>query len=200
MLKAQVLLFAAFCGPFIGSRPVWGQEKAERSHTEAIPKDHYSTWSLFLICNPRWMADDRAQDLTKLYKAFQAFGETIGRNNLAVWFWRHRHQASVTTLDDVDLERSSAFCSAYNLAPSRGPYIVVTSTYPDYSQPLGKLPPNSALFELGAMKPSEISDLLAHLADQLVANTLPSRDATTPLRPKLSNRGISGCWEPFNSF
>jgi len=70
----------------------------------------------------------------------------------------------------VDLERSSKFCAAYNLAPSKGPYIVVTSTYPNDSHRLGKLPPDSAWFQLGAMKPGEISDLLAGLADKLVAN------------------------------
>ena len=69
------------------------------------------------------MADDRANDLTQLYKAFVAFGETIGGDNLAVWFWKHKTQKSMN-LDEVDLQRSSAFCAAYGLAPSRGPYVV----------------------------------------------------------------------------
>jgi hypothetical protein len=179
MGKSLLLLLSALCIGIVSSTYVNGQAVAKPSHTEAIPKDHYKTWSLFLICNPRWMADDKTQDLSKLHRAFQAFGETIGKDNLAVWFWIHRYQGSKTTLDDVDLERSSAFCEAYGLLPSGGPYIVVTSTYPDDSRQIGKLPPNSAWFELAAMTPSEISDLLAHLADQLVAKKMPSREDST---------------------
>jgi len=169
MLKCRLALLIVAC-LFSFRVDLLSQDAAEASHKEAIPKANYKTWSLFLICNPRWMADDRAEDLTKLYKAFQAFGQTIGRNNVAVWFWNHSYQGGKATIDDVDLERSSDFCSAYGLVPSKGPYVVVTSTYPDLSQSQGKPPANSAWFALGAMKPSEISDLLAQLADQLVAN------------------------------
>ena len=170
MRKIVVIILVIFSSLFGKSTISTAQDMAATQHTQAIPKGEYKTWSLFLICNPRWMADDKAQDLTQLNKAFQAFGNTIGHDNLAVWFWKHQYQAATTTLDDVDLERSSKFCAAYNLAPSKGPYIVVTSTYPDDSHGLGKLPPNSAWFQLGSMKPAEISDLLAALADKLVAN------------------------------
>jgi hypothetical protein len=186
-IRSRLLLFTAICTVCIMvHRYTWGQDVAKPSHTEAIPRDDYKTWSLFLICNPRWMADDRTQDLAQLHKSFQAFGETIGRDNLAVWFWKHRYDSSKTKLDDVDLERSSAFCSAYGLPPSHGPYIVVTSSYPDVSRPSGKLPPNSAWFELGAMKPSQISDLLARLADQLTANKMPQQDTGTPTAANLA--------------
>ena len=167
-LKCKLAFLAISC--ILTFPSLCSQDIARPSHKEVIPKASYKTWSLFLICNPRWMADDRAEDLTKLYKAFEAFGQTIGRNHLAVWFWTHPYQGGKTTIDDVDLKRSSEFCSAYRLAPSKGPYIVVTSTYPDSSQGKGKPPADSAWFALAAMKPSEISDLLAQLADQLVAN------------------------------
>jgi len=128
------------------------------------------------------MADDKVKDLDQLYKAFKAFGETIGRDNLAVWFWKHKYLPG-RKLDDVDLGRSTDFCSRAHLVPSRGPFIVVTSTYPEQESLGGELPKNSALFELGAMKPSEVSDLLAHLADQLVANRLPSQATATSPQP-----------------
>ena len=198
MLKCKLSLLALACVLSFRAS-LCSQDMEAASHKEAIPKGGYKTWSLFLVCNPRWMADDRAEDLTKLYKAFEAFGQTIGRNHLAVWFWTHPYQGGKTTIDDVDLERSSDFCRAYGLVPSKGPYVVVTSTYPDLSLGQGKPPANSAWFALGAMKPSEISDLLAQLADQLVANAplngtakpSPVSDASAPAGSSWDKRQLA---------
>src|SRR6267378_661897 len=110
MAKIRASLLAILFLSLIGSVRLCAQESAEATHFEPIPKDHYKTWSLFLICNPRWMADDKTKDLGQLYKAFRAFGDTIGRDNLAVWFWKHKYFPG-RKLDDVDLARSTDFCS-----------------------------------------------------------------------------------------
>lgn len=178
-MKTLAPFSVVLCILLIGSALSVGQDVAKPAHTEPIPQRAYKTWSLFLVCNPQWMAGDKSQDLNELHKAFEAFGQTIGPDNVAVWFWKHKYKVS-TTLEDVDLERSSKFCRAFKLPPSKGPYIFVTSTYLDESHLPSKLPPDSAWFELGSMKPAEISELLAHLADDLVANRPPQQPAPAP--------------------
>jgi len=118
MRKTHAFLLVVFC-MLLGESVVSGaQDIAKPSHNEAIPKRDYKTWSLFLICNPRWMADDKTQDLTQLHKAFQAFGNTIGHDNLAVWFWKHQYQAATTTIEDCLLYTSP---SPRDLSTSRMP-------------------------------------------------------------------------------
>jgi hypothetical protein len=106
-------------------------------------------------------------NLKELHDAFRAFGETIGPDNAAVWFWKRPYDPSTFT-ENLDVERSSKFCRAFGLQPSQGPYVFVTSTYPDETNLPTHLPPNSAYFALGDMQSPKISELLSHLADELV--------------------------------
>jgi len=178
-MKTLLYLLLVLCTLSAGSILADAQAIGKVSSDEPIPRDAFKTWSLFLVCNPRWLAPDMSQNLANLHQAFRAFGDTIGPDNLAVWFWKHPYQPS-TTFDDLDLARSSKFCRAFQLLPSKGPYVFVTSTYPDESHLPDQLPPNSAWFELGAMQPPAISDLLAHLADELVTNRPPQQASTPP--------------------
>jgi hypothetical protein len=65
---------------------------------------------------------------------------------------------------NVDVERSVRFCKVLKLKPSESPEIVVMANYPDESS----LPKDFAAFQLAQMTPSDISGLLAKLADQLL--------------------------------
>jgi hypothetical protein len=159
-----------------------GQNAVKVTRPEPIPT-HYKTWSLFLVCNPRWLASDRNHDLKDLHDAFYHFGDTIGSDNAAVWFWKKPYNPNdqSTFVDNLDVPRSSKFCEAFHLPPSLGPYLFVTSTYPDESNLPDGLPQNSAYFALGNLQSPQISDLLAHLADKLVQGggipTNPGPDA-----------------------
>jgi hypothetical protein len=144
----------------------FGQAKIELvGPIETIPDVPYKTWSLFLVCTPDWVTAERSADLAHLYRRFQSFGDAIGSENLAVWFWSRR-----TALDDpqlsqsVDVARSAEYCRAIQLAPSDGPYLVVTSAYPS----LPDFPAERAVFVLGALQPAELAKLLNVLTDQLL--------------------------------
>jgi hypothetical protein len=133
--------------------------------TGSIPKDRYKTWSLFLVCNPKWLTPDMSADLYRLYKQFKSFGWTIGDDNLAVWFWKEKKSGHDPDLaDNVDVERSIKFCKLYNLAPSAGPHLLIVSSYPD----LTKAPGEHGDYELGPKSPKEITDLLGKLTDELL--------------------------------
>jgi hypothetical protein len=156
----------------------FAQDLAVVPQTEAIPKNNYKTWTLFLICNPKWLSPMEAgssgtqKELYSLYDQFTSFGRTIGTDNLAVWFWKKTSAklSNSALVSNVDVERSVRFCKAWSLTPSAGPHVVVTPTYPDESALSKGLPANTAVFELGNMKTVQISDLLAKLVDELLQN------------------------------
>jgi len=155
-----VALLTAWAGPSAG------QASAELvSPTEQIPRATYKTWSLFLVCNPDWVAPEKSADLANLYRRFKSFGDAIGRDNLAVWFWKRRVPVHDPRLaENVDIARSAEFCGALNRAPSQGPYIVLTTEYPD----VAAFPKERAVFELGGLQPADVAKLLNTLTDNLV--------------------------------
>jgi hypothetical protein len=141
------------------------QAIAEVYPTEEISRGTYKTWSLFLVCNPGWVAPEKSADLARLYWQFNGFGEAIGNDNLAVWFWKRQAPTTDPKLaENVDVARSAEFCRALNLRPSKGPYLVVTNTYPDVKA----FPADRAIFELGGLKPAELTNALAGLTDELL--------------------------------
>lgn len=160
MLLMAALLIGDTGGSF--ARP---QATAFVSPTGEIPRDDFKTWSLFLVCSPDWVAPERSADLAHLYHRFRSFGDAIGSDNLAVWFWKKRVPEQDPRLsENVDVARSAEFCKTLGRAPSQGPYIVVTTAYPD----LKAFPAERAVFELGGLPPDAIAKLLNTLTDQLL--------------------------------
>lgn len=143
-----------------------GQARVELVETTPqIPRDSYKTWSLFLVCNPDWVAPEKSAELLNLYRRFKSFGDAIGRDNLAVWFWKRRMPEGDPQLaENIDIARSVEFCRALGRAPSQGPYLVITDAYPD----IAAFPRERAIFELGGLQPPELAKLLNTLTDQLL--------------------------------
>jgi hypothetical protein len=170
----------------------------------------FKTYSLFLICNPHWLGPQRASNLLSLYGDFEAFGRTIGDNNLAVWFWKSpNHQRLFPAFAEyVDVERSARFCKAWNLQPSVGPHLVVTSEYPNESRLSSGLPKDSGVFELGNMDKDQISKLLSQLTDELLKNGKPKSPSAgvlaatpkPPIPPALWIRLLAAVQRTINDF
>ena len=162
-MRAIVLTLFCVLGTAAASN---GQATAEIVNTtDEIPRGTFKTWTLFLVCNPDWVAPERAADLANLYARFKAFGDAIGKDNLAVWFWKRRMAVNDPRLaDNVDVARSAEFCATLGRAPSQGPYLVVTNAYPDVKA----FPAERAIFELGSLRPADLSKLLGGLTDQLL--------------------------------
>jgi hypothetical protein len=165
--------------------------------TGPIPSGPFKSWSLFLLCDPKWVQRNQADPdsglpgygIFELFKDFQSFGTAIGDDNLAVWFWRNNSVVDSLLASNVDVTRAQRFCIAYHLKFNKGPYLVVTSTYPDEAN-LGKgLPPDSAVFTLGGMKLKQIKVLLTQVSQRLnpAPTPLPSppqtASAATPAKP-----------------
>lgn len=130
-----------------------------------IPKG-YKSYELFLICNAHWLGKDKTADLSDLNSKFEDFGDMIGNDNLAVWFWKKRWY-NEEIAKNVDIQRSISFCRNWGLDPSKAPYVVVLEQYPKESSN-ETLPKNSGVFALGNLSKPEIGDLLDELSDDLL--------------------------------
>jgi len=157
-----------------------GQAAAEVvGPTQQIPRAGFKTWSLFLICTPDWVTTDKSRDLANLYWRFKSFGDAIGKDNLAVWFWKQRVAVDSPRLsENVDVARSADYCRALKLRPSEGPYLVVTTAYPE----LNPFPAERAVYTLGGLPPADLATLLNRLTDELLleGKVQAARDATAP--------------------
>lgn len=148
--------------------------------SQDIPRNSYRSWSLFLVCNPNWVDPAKSADLANLYQRFQSFGDAIGPDNLAVWFWKPGvPKESARVASGVDVARSAKYCRALSLPPSKGPYLIVTTEYPD----LENFPKNRGTYTLGGVEAADLAKLLNRLTDGLLleGNFVPaaSADAAT---------------------
>lgn len=158
--------------------------KATTPPSAAIP-NNFKTYSLFLVCNPEWLAPENSKGLYSLYLRYNSFGRTIGDDNLAVWFVKSEFKGDddQELAKETDVERSVRFCKAWKLKPSEGPHIVVTSTYPNESNLSAGLPKDSAVFGLGDMGPKEISALFIKLTDDLIEKGKLDKPTAVPKAP-----------------
>lgn len=157
-------------------------DTAMPSQGEPIPQKGYKSWSLFLITNPEWLMDQSNDKLTALYQQFNAFGDAIGTDNLAVWFWAQPPQTN-QMYKAVDVKRSVAFCQRLKLKPSEGPYVLVMTEYPGKSvlSDSSSFPTNTAnllVIKLNGTDAASTTRLLNDLVDGLVLEDL------SKLRPK----------------
>ena len=137
----------------------------EVEELQAIPRERFRTWSLFLVTNQEWLVPANTRRLQELYDRYQAFGRTIGANHAAVWFWKKdQHLDSPALASNVDVERAIAFCEALKLKPGDGPYLLFTAVQPDERV----VPDAFHVFALGGKTAEDIGRLLRTLGDQLV--------------------------------
>ena len=141
----------------------YAQQAFEVMPTVEIPQD-YDSWSLFLICNPAWVLENGDSGIEALFRAYKVFGEVIGPNNLAIWFWKS--PAEVPTVENSDLGRMSQYCEKYELTPSETPQVVTTTVYPDLDE-LG----NRVVANLNGSAENS-ANALSDLADQLLLTGL----------------------------
>jgi hypothetical protein len=179
-------------------------------HSDIRIPAHFKTYSLFLVCNPKWLAPSSSRDLSSLYDQFQGFGRAIGKDNAAVWFLSRLQEPPHFGLLPVDDFRSVLFCQAWKLKPSEGPHIVIIDHYPDEDHLSSELTKNYAIYRLANMNPGEISSLLGRLTDQLVLAgkvDRPDLSAPAPIAPnqpvqaaKLWVRLLNVTQQTLNSF
>jgi hypothetical protein len=136
----------------------------------------YKSWSLFLISSPEWLLRQTKEKMNALYEQFGIFGNAIGDENLAVWFWS---EPTLSGEDQrvVDVPRSVAICKRLKLKPSEGPYVVVMTEYPGQcvlTNP-DSFPKDSAprlVIKLNGNDAASTAHLLGDLAEKLLTENL----------------------------
>ncbi len=170
----------AYC--VIKDKPLEVMINIELEENKPIPRDHYKTWSFLVINNPKWLIGESDEKLFNLYLKFLAFGNAIGPEHAAIIFMKSSGK--------LDIERQCAFAAKLNLEPSKGPYIIITSTYPGkalrkallYEKYGNRFPEQielgsqNSIITLNNMNSSEIIDLLTKLADQILLDDLKNFD------------------------
>jgi len=141
------------------------QEAWEELRPDQEISDEFETWSLFLVCHQRWLLSESNDEMGALHNQFLAFGEAIGPDHLAVWFLQDPEPIhSESNIPDV--QRNIEYCLKFNLPLSDGPYVVVTSNYPDN---LDVESPDSSflIVHLNGADSVEISNLLTELNQKI---------------------------------
>ena len=126
LLSTMVGLWLALDAPFAAGQAIFESTVAG----QPIPKQ-YQSWSIFLICNPQWLMSENDAKLSGLHQQFRSFGHAIGASHLAVWFWKRAPAPGRPVADNIDVDRNAAMCAKLKLLPSRSPYVVVTTQYPE---------------------------------------------------------------------
>lgn len=139
------------------------------NNNEGVP---FKSWSLFLICNPAWLLKENSQMVWGLLERFEAFGKSIGKDHLAVWFWQSKPRQGMPVADFLDVDRSSQYCDKYGLLPSESPHVLVTTTYPHLTTPVK----DYSFLALNGINPDGIMRLLNTLADQLKVQGLQQKE------------------------
>ena len=183
--RTQRAIVCAFVTAVLATAlPAWPVDSGQAveevfTRDKPIPKG-YKTWTLFLVCSPEWLLPQNKDRVTDLYYQFLAFGRSIGQQHAAVWFWiKPPNWATDAVIDNVDVERSVTYCQRLKLAPSGGPYVFFTSTYPDEISDGISDKTVKVTVALNGRSPADITKLLAGWADELVLNGVPKQAAET---------------------
>jgi len=141
-----------------------------------IPKGTFKSWSLFVICSVDWLLPQNDAQIGRLYDQFEAYGNAIGPDHAAVWFWTERTHKKTS----IDTARNSQLCASLQLLPSKSPYLILTTRYP--GEALSKeyprtFPTNTDLgdhlvLSLNGISAADTTQMLSSLADKLVAGKL----------------------------
>jgi hypothetical protein len=185
MISRLIFLCALFCFTNLGTQ-VYGQAiEALVTPNSPIPELHYKSWSLFLISDADWILAEKNERIKELYEQFERFGNVIGRDHLAVWFWSQdpRYDNFYKT---IDILRARAFCKKLDLPPDEGPYVIVTTKYPGAAE-LSKYPEtfpdslnNFQVLKLNGLDASETIKLLVNLADKLITSNFDELESDSP--------------------
>jgi hypothetical protein len=148
---------------------------------QQIPGAPFNSWSLLLVCDPAWLLPSLKSELVDLQVRYIAFGKTTGPAHAAVWFEPFipsliREDGKVLSWSivpgSVDIEQNIEYCRRFNLIPSDGPHIVVTTIHPDRWQAGDP----AVVLAFAGRAARDIQAQLSKLNDQIAAGRLSQEE------------------------
>ena len=167
-LVGAVVLTASFA-----ATSAYGQERVAVFGDGEIPDKPFTSWSLFLMCNPEWLTAKKKPALRQVFEAYVAFARTTGDRHAGVWFVVK--DGSRDKAADLDVERNVRYCQKFNLTPGEGPHVVVVTTHPDQWKPTDAV----VMLALGGSDTGDIITLFRKLNDQIVTEQLSQKALTS---------------------
>jgi len=185
MFKRLIILCVLYNLSILCSQALPQAVEALVTPNSPIPEQHYKSWSLFLISDADWILAEKNEKIKELYEQFKYFGDVIGRDHLAVWFWSQdpRYDNFYKTIDII---RARAFCKKLELPPDEGPYVIVTTKYPgaaellQYPETFPDSLKNFQVINLNGLDASETTKLLVNLAEKLVTSDFNDLEPDSP--------------------
>jgi len=174
----------------------WSQTAEVAVARDAIPWEEYTSWSIFLVCNPEWVKPQSTQKLEQLHKQFLAFGEAIGPYHAAVWLAKSDADDG-SSPKSIDIARATRFCQNLKLPPSEGPYLLFSTRYPGqaitgrpatFASDFG----NHFILSLNRISADDTTRLLKAVADQLVGGDLNGLDTQSKEYLEVWKRAFQG--------
>ena len=165
----RLLLYVMLLSLLVLESRAFGQAPVPLKPYQTIPDKPFTSWSLFLVCDPAWLLPGQEQALRDLQGRYRAFGETTGPLHAAVWFERVVEQRQVP--GSIDVNRNVEYCAKFQLVPSEGPHVVVTTIHPDQ----WKLGDSKIVLAFAGRSVQDIQGQLSRLNDQVAAKQLSQK-------------------------
>jgi|GEM_PF-2445780 hypothetical protein len=147
-----------------------GQAPVPLKPHQTIPGKPFTSWSLFLVCDPAWLLPGQETALRDLQVRYRAFGDTTGPSHAAVWFENVVAGQQVT--GSVDVGRNVEYCRKFQLVPSEGPHVVVTTIHPDQ----WKAGDSKIVLAFAGRSAQDMQGQLSKLNDQIAAQRLSQKE------------------------
>jgi hypothetical protein len=140
--------------------PNTGRFSGTALETDQLVPHQYKVYALFLITSENYVTD--LASFNALFSAFKSFGDAIGGDRLAVWFRQRPPDIG------PDIKRSIDYADRFkiqnlHLTYNDGPYLVLTSKFPDNPQNLGDV----TILRLNGLTPVNAVNLLNVVAQNL---------------------------------
>lgn len=166
----RLLLYVMLISLFVPESRAIGQAAVPLKPYQTIPGKPFTSWSLFLVCDPAWLLPGQEAALRDLQVRYKAFGDTTGPRHAAVWFESVVAGRQVT--GSIDVNRNVEYCGKFQLVPSEGPHVVVTTVHPDQ----WKLGDSKIVLAFAGRSAQDIQDQLSKLNDQVAAQRLSQKE------------------------
>jgi hypothetical protein len=147
--------------------PASAQQRVPVGFNQDIPAEGFKSWSLFLVCDPAWFHPEQRDALKDLQVRYWYFGDTTGPEHAAVWFTEKADPTSA-----LDIPRMVLYCRRFDLDPSKGPHIVVTTIHPDRWTPTD----SRIVLAFNRRSANEIQEMLSILNKQIVHGRLSQQE------------------------
>jgi len=161
----SILLSAVACT----NAPVRVSTSERAPVIEPVPRTHqypsgeivrFTTWSLFLVCDPTWGSVEEREDLIRLYTAYINIGIAANKDHAPLWPFRVTPGGDAS---EIDPSKSRPYCEALRLDPSHAPFVIITAHPPDS---IGPSDPK-ILLSFGNRRGQDITTMLLALSERM---------------------------------